>query len=56
MFSKFFIERPISAVLLALEGEVSAQGPSGLRTIAAPDLFQDYLTTSLAHDEVVSKP
>jgi aerobic carbon-monoxide dehydrogenase medium subunit len=42
-------------VLLALEGEVSAQGPNGLRTIAAADLFQDYLTTSLAHDEVISE-
>jgi carbon-monoxide dehydrogenase medium subunit len=42
-------------VLLALEGEVSAQGPNGLRTIAAADLFQDYLTTSLAHDEVITE-
>jgi aerobic carbon-monoxide dehydrogenase medium subunit len=43
------------AVLLALEGEISAQGPNGLRTIAAADLFQDYLTTSLAHDEVITE-
>jgi aerobic carbon-monoxide dehydrogenase medium subunit len=43
------------AVLLALEGEVSAQGPNGLRTIAAADLFQDYLTTSLAHDEAITE-
>jgi aerobic carbon-monoxide dehydrogenase medium subunit len=43
------------AVLLALEGEVSAQGPTGLRTIAAADLFEDYLTTSLAHDEVITE-
>jgi aerobic carbon-monoxide dehydrogenase medium subunit len=42
-------------VLLALEGEVSAQGPNGLRTIAAADLFQDYLTTSLGHDEVITE-
>jgi carbon-monoxide dehydrogenase medium subunit len=42
-------------VLLALEGEVSAQGPNGLRTIAAADLFQDYLTTSLEHDEVITE-
>ena len=35
----------LPAVLLALEGEVSAQGPNGLRSIAAADLFQDYLTT-----------
>jgi carbon-monoxide dehydrogenase medium subunit len=45
----------LPAVLLALEGEVSAQGPNGLRSIAAADLFQDYLTTSLAHDEVITE-
>jgi aerobic carbon-monoxide dehydrogenase medium subunit len=43
------------AVLLALDGEVSARGPNGDRTIAAADLFQDYLTTALAHDEVVTE-
>ena len=42
-------------VLLALEGEVTARGPNGDRTIAAADLFQDYLTTSLAHDEVITE-
>ena len=45
----------LPGVLLALEGEVSAQGPNGLRAIAAADLFQDYLTTSLAHDEVITE-
>jgi carbon-monoxide dehydrogenase medium subunit len=45
----------LPAVLLALEGEVSAQGPNGLRTIAAADLFQDFLTTSLAQDEVITE-
>jgi aerobic carbon-monoxide dehydrogenase medium subunit len=45
----------LPGVLLALEGEVSAQGPGGLRAIAAADLFQDYLTTSLAHDEVITE-
>ena len=45
----------LPAVLLALEGEVSAQGPNGLRTIPATELFQDYLTTSLAHDEVITE-
>jgi carbon-monoxide dehydrogenase medium subunit len=45
----------LPAVLLALEGQVSAQGPNGLRQIAAADLFQDYLTTSLAHDEVITE-
>jgi carbon-monoxide dehydrogenase medium subunit len=45
----------LPAVLLALEGEVSAQGPSGLRTIPAAELFQDYLTTAVAHDEVITE-
>jgi aerobic carbon-monoxide dehydrogenase medium subunit len=45
----------LPAVLLALEGEVSAQGPNGLRTIAAGELFQDYLTTALAHDEAITE-
>jgi aerobic carbon-monoxide dehydrogenase medium subunit len=45
----------LPAVLVALEGEVTAQGPNGQRTIAAADLFQDYLTTSLAHDEVITE-
>jgi carbon-monoxide dehydrogenase medium subunit len=45
----------LPAVLLALEGEVTARGASGERTIAASELFQDYLTTSLAHDEVITE-
>jgi carbon-monoxide dehydrogenase medium subunit len=44
----------LPAVLLALEGEVLARGPNGERTIAASELFQDYLTTALAHDEVIT--
>jgi carbon-monoxide dehydrogenase medium subunit len=45
----------LPAVLLALEGELSAHGPNGLRTISADELFQDYMTTALAHDEVVTE-
>ncbi len=45
----------LPTVLLALDGEVTARGPNGERTIAAADLFQDYLTTSLAPDEVISE-
>ncbi len=41
-------------VLLTVEGSVTARGPNGERTVAAADLFQDYLTTSLAHDEAIS--
>src|SRR5690242_10223412 len=43
------------AVLLALEGEVTAEGPNGSRTIAAADLFVDYLTTSLSSDEILTE-
>jgi carbon-monoxide dehydrogenase medium subunit len=45
----------LPAVLLTLEGELSAQGPNGLRTIAAADMFKDYLTTALAPEEVVTE-
>jgi carbon-monoxide dehydrogenase medium subunit len=45
----------LPTVLLALEGEVTARGPNGERTIPAADLFQDYLTTALAHDEVITE-
>ncbi len=45
----------LPTVLLAAEGSVEAQGPSGSRTIAASDLFQDYLTTTLAADEVITR-
>jgi aerobic carbon-monoxide dehydrogenase medium subunit len=45
----------LPTVLLATEGEVTARGTGGQRTIAAADLFQDFLTTSLAHDEVITE-
>lgn len=43
----------LPTVLLALDGEVVAEGPDGRRTIAAADLFVDYLSTDLAPDEVL---
>jgi carbon-monoxide dehydrogenase medium subunit len=42
------------AVLLACDGEVTARGSGGERTIAASELFLDYLTTSLEPDEVLT--
>jgi aerobic carbon-monoxide dehydrogenase medium subunit len=45
----------LPAVLLACEGELTARGTGGERTIAAGDMFQDYLTTALAHDEVITE-
>jgi carbon-monoxide dehydrogenase medium subunit len=41
-------------VALALEGEVEVKGAGGERRIAATDLFQDFLTTALAPDEVLT--
>ena len=45
----------LPAVLLTADGEVTARGASGERTIAASELFQDYLTTALAPDEVLTE-
>jgi carbon-monoxide dehydrogenase medium subunit len=44
----------LPAVLLALDGEVTAEGPDGTRTIAARDLFRGFLTTSLRPDEILT--
>lgn len=45
----------LTAVFLALGGEVTAVGPGGERTIGADDLFVDLLTTSLQPDEVITR-
>ena len=45
----------LPGVLLALDGSLVVQGPTGKREIAAADLFVDFLTTSLAEDEVVTE-
>lgn len=44
----------LPGVVLALDGSVSATGPKGEREIAAADLFEDYLTTALEPDEVMT--
>ena len=41
------------AVLAALDGSVVVRGPRGERVVAAGDLFQSYLTTSLDADEIL---
>jgi aerobic carbon-monoxide dehydrogenase medium subunit len=41
------------AILAALDGVVVARGPRGERTLRASELFQSYLTTSLAPDEML---
>ncbi len=45
----------LPGILLAYEGSVTVQGSGGQRTIAAADLFQDYLTTALGQDEVITE-
>jgi carbon-monoxide dehydrogenase medium subunit len=45
----------IPMVLQALEGEIVARGPQGERRIAARDLFQAALTTSLAPLEIITE-
>jgi aerobic carbon-monoxide dehydrogenase medium subunit len=44
----------LPCVVLAIDGEVVVRGPNGERSIACGDLFQDYLTCDIAHDEVVT--
>jgi carbon-monoxide dehydrogenase medium subunit len=44
----------LPAVMLATEATLGVKGSGGERTIAAADLFEDYLTTSLAPDEVIT--
>jgi aerobic carbon-monoxide dehydrogenase medium subunit len=41
------------AVLTALDGDVVVRGPNGERIVKPAELFQTYLTTSLAPEEIV---
>jgi carbon-monoxide dehydrogenase medium subunit len=43
------------AVLTALDGTVVAHGPKGQRVLRAAELFDTYLTTSLAGDELLTE-
>jgi aerobic carbon-monoxide dehydrogenase medium subunit len=45
----------LPAVMLITEAEVTLQGPDGQRTVAAADLFQDYLTTDIGEHEVLTE-
>ncbi len=44
----------LGAVALTLDCEFVASGPSGERRIAAADFFQDYLTTALSPEEILT--
>lgn len=43
------------AVLLLLDAEMRLTGPNGERNVAVQDFFIDYMTTSLAEDEVLTE-
>jgi carbon-monoxide dehydrogenase medium subunit len=45
----------LPAVLLAYEGTVTVRGESGQREIAGADLFQDFLTTAVGDDEILTE-
>jgi len=45
----------LPAVLLALDGSVVVRGLNGEREIAAADLFEGYLTTSIAPGEILTE-
>jgi carbon-monoxide dehydrogenase medium subunit len=42
-------------LLLTYDGSVTVQGPDGQRVIEAADLFEEYLTTSVRHGEIVTE-
>jgi carbon-monoxide dehydrogenase medium subunit len=44
----------LPAVVMALDGAMTASGPGGDRTIGAGEFFVDYLTTALAPDEILT--
>jgi aerobic carbon-monoxide dehydrogenase medium subunit len=44
----------LPTVALTMDATLTAQGPNGERQIAASDMFQDYLTTALGDDEVLT--
>jgi carbon-monoxide dehydrogenase medium subunit len=45
----------LPAILLAHEGTVILRGPNGEREVAAADFFEDYLTTVVAEDEIMTE-
>ena len=45
----------LPAILLAHEGSVILRGPNGEREVAAADFFEDYLTTVVAEDEIITE-
>jgi carbon-monoxide dehydrogenase medium subunit len=44
----------LPTIALTLDATLNVQGPSGSRSVAASDFFVDYLTTTLAPDELLT--
>ncbi len=44
----------LPAIMLIAEGSVTLKGPNAERTVAASELFQDYLETAVGPDEVIT--
>ena len=45
----------LPAIMLITEASVTLQGTGGQRSVAAADLFEDYLETAVARDEVLTE-
>ena len=45
----------LPAILLAHEGSVILKGPNGEREVAAADFFEDFLTTAVGEDEILTE-
>jgi carbon-monoxide dehydrogenase medium subunit len=45
----------LPAVVLAMDGSVVVRGPEGEREVPAEELFQDYLTTAVGPQEVITE-
>ena len=45
----------LPAAMLVCDAEVTLQGPGGQRTVTAAELFEDYMTTAVAADEVLTE-
>ncbi len=45
----------LPTVFVATEGTVTLAGPDGTRDVAAGDLFEDYMTTTVAPEEVLTE-
>ncbi len=45
----------LPGAMLITEAQVTLQGPDGQRTVAAADLFKDYLTTDIGEHEVLTE-